>query len=84
MAHDKFCTYVEGLGPEDLPVTGLQLTCICDILREVRKDEKAKWVVPDECWFSPDGRHGKFKFSPEKDLCGYCSEDVSRLFEMGQ
>jgi len=56
----------------------------CDVIDKARADEKAKWVIRPECDFSPDGRHGDFRFGPEKDLCGYCSEDVSRLFEMGQ
>jgi len=79
MNHDPLCwTYIKGLPDLTNPCDA------CAKIAMIRADEKAKWVIRPECDFSPDGRHGDFRFGPEKDLCGYCSEDVSRLFEMGQ
>ena len=78
MTHDPLCP--RGSATK-VPVDACEP---CYWFAQVRADEKAKWVIRPECDFSPDGRHGDFRFGPAKDLCGYCSEDVSRLFEMGQ
>ena len=75
MTHDPLCYMYEGKWDGG---------CQCTLIVKVRTDEKAKWVIRPECDFSPNNRHGDFRFGPAKDLCGYCSEDVSYLFEMGQ
>jgi hypothetical protein len=79
MTHDPLCwTHVKGLPDLTIPCDA------CEKIAMIRVDERRKSEPLKECESSPNGLHGKYKFTPKAEYCGWCGKNVSYLFEMGR